>query len=578
MEDRTEAITTNQQPSSLPSSSSHLPSHQSKPSSQRSKIDTTALSNQTINSNGEVITACIFDTTVFPASPISITNSDHQFTKVSRQPSDLSCTTDMDGTSTVATSPPTSGFANGIKMENVNPIPPESQTPISSASSQPQPQSTGQKLPASMNQTPSSLNKPKTEHLKYFLSTLGAENSGSPESRVGSAKTQESFPLRQLSPGRVPAAVQALEEAHKRNSQSSPAGSLREESLAVGPNGVTSAPTGIGAPLTIAVENQNGTPSVLGPGGIQGPVINGKEEPRKQRIRFSFMSKKKRNDSTGDPSGNNLRAGDEQITAASSTPISVLSSHARYQPGRDPPMENGKDMRNLATYHRDLIVDFENRKLEGRHEHPLEGSTALRHRSHIKSMGIKQLVRSVSMTVKKSTHRFKSLILRRAKTIPNQFASAVHGHVPHLGPDPKSPKVVSYNQRLDEYRAITGSVLLTYGARVPTPPPYVPVSDVPPPLMGAAIVSSTSSSTTRGRSTTGETVTVVSNGPGTGLHLKTPSKASVQALNGNTPTTEEPVPQAQKSASVLPVEGPSSTKKETSEGPAAGFINAFRGW
>lgn len=93
-------------------------------------------------------------------------------------------------------------------------------------------------------------------------------------------------------------------------------------------------------------------------------------------------------------------------------------------------------------------------------------------------MGIKQFFRSVGQVVKRSSHRFKKLILRRARTIPNQFTAALHSqfsNVP-LPPPELNPKLVTKNQRTEEYKRITTSVLPTFGPRVATPPPYVPES------------------------------------------------------------------------------------------------------
>ncbi|KAK6354719.1 hypothetical protein TWF696_003858 [Orbilia brochopaga] len=87
-------------------------------------------------------------------------------------------------------------------------------------------------------------------------------------------------------------------------------------------------------------------------------------------------------------------------------------------------------------------------------------------------MGVKQLARSISKTIKKGTKGFKRVVLRRARAVPKQVSTIAHGHIPH-GQKQPSKKVLTRAQRMAEYRAITDPILPTFGPRVPTPPPII---------------------------------------------------------------------------------------------------------
>ncbi|KAF3927747.1 hypothetical protein ABW21_db0207694 [Orbilia brochopaga] len=167
-----------------------------------------------------------------------------------------------------------------------------------------------------------------------------------------------------------------------------------------------------------------------------------------------------------------------QAEMSMSAPKSAKAGSRRYVAGTDPPVDaDGKDARNFATWRRDVQREFENRRLEGRHEHPLEGSTALHQKTNIQSIGLTQLVTSTTKTVKKLSKGFKTHILRQAHAVPATVNTIAHGHIPHPEKVP-TQKALTRSQRMAEYRAITEPVLLTYGPRVKTPPPIPrPVSD-----------------------------------------------------------------------------------------------------
>ncbi|EPS40264.1 hypothetical protein H072_5925 [Dactylellina haptotyla CBS 200.50] len=573
--------------SSLPSPSSSVENHLPIKKLLVAPIITTALQDK--------------DTAVFATSPVSVTSNDLPFPKRHRNltiDSDPSSANDMDGSSTAATSPPPSGVGNGTKLdENINPFPSSGSPvpPITPPTSQPQSTPVGNKR-STGNARVNSLNKPKSEHMAFFLNSLPPARSESPVAHLDVNPSQESLPPRQRSPGRVPAAVQALEQAQKRSSQSS-LGSIykSQESRLIDANGVTSAPKFFQPAESLptefdALNDISSVAAVVGSNAGEGHSNNG-EGSRKASIRFSFL-KKKRTNSAEHPGkhlsvdGRKTRSGSggSGSTAESSLPISVLTSPAGFQPGRDPPMEDGKDSRNDATFRRDLLVDFENRRLEGRHEHPFEGSTALHHGSNIKSMGLKQLFRSISQSVKKSTNSFKKLVLRRAKTIPNQFSAAVHGHVSHLPPVP-NPKLITRNERIAEYKAITRSPLPTFGPRVATPPPYQPLSRKPSIELirsGATNVATTAAKGEGSSLTNGETSKTTAGFPNGTDHSVSPqasSPESSEAIEITVRARQNPSDAKQSSVADAIDDESHAVKRENKEGVATGFIkSAFTGW
>ncbi|KAF3932624.1 hypothetical protein ABW19_dt0200463 [Dactylella cylindrospora] len=398
----------------------------------------------------------------------------------------------MESTSTNPTTPLVSGAGNGMKSdENLNPKPPSPQAVSDEISAQQQADPAA-KAPIA-GRTAGSLNKPKAEHLQYFLNSLPSTR-GDDDMKADGDKIS-----RPDSSGRVPAGVQALGDIDKRGSNQPEGDRVRKGQEVHRPfdqnnsDNVVSGSSGknegrfLQPPDTLPTEfehpyDASSTLAVMGSNAGDTLSNSNDGQSKGASIRFSFLKKRRTNSATGSgPNGSGAAGGNgnsQNGSATDSTPLSVLSGSGRYQPGRDPPMVDGKDTRNEATWRRDLLVDYENRKLQGRHEHPFEGSTALHQKSNIKSMGLKQLVRSVSTTIKKSTRKFKNLVLRRAKTIPNQFSAVVHGNVHNIPTPPPAPnpKLVTRNQRLEEYRRITGSVLQTFGPRVPTPPPYQPIS------------------------------------------------------------------------------------------------------
>ncbi|KAK6339324.1 hypothetical protein TWF718_008745 [Orbilia javanica] len=387
---------------------------------------------------------------------------------------------EMDAPSTTATSPPPPLGAEEApdKLDgntNVVPSSSEQQKPIGAGITSTSNNSTG-------------LNKPKAEHMEYFLSTLQPEGS-----TLGVGQSEP----RQLSPGRVPAAVHALEEAYKRNSQGSDKGSIRKSqenrrldvtsnpAVAERPVEPTNPPQGeptqLEAVSPIAPVTAPGTaaPTAAPPvttdkiAGVPGDQKeNGSR--KKSSIRSLFNKMRFRSGSNGVDQTPEVRIARQEsgsTVMTSSTPLSALTDE-QYSSPQVAPLIDGVDKRNDATFYRDLKADFETRKLQGKHEHPVEGSMARDHPSGIKSMGVKQLFRSISAAIHSGSHSFKKLIVRRAKTIPDQLSATVLGHPK---PEPViSKKVLTRAQRIQEYEAIIRGPLPSFGARVPTPPPIIP--------------------------------------------------------------------------------------------------------
>ncbi|EWC47373.1 hypothetical protein DRE_00341 [Drechslerella stenobrocha 248] len=429
----------------------------------------------------------------FPASPASILSSESPLRTRARQHTvDSAFWADMDGASTAATSLPPPKLD-----ENIHPNPPSlpvTQVPVSGTTVQPlSPPAAVASKPQGNARAPVSLNKPKAEHMQFFLNSLPPARNDSPNTRLEDKPSDENV-ARSASPDPVPAVVQALEDVQKHTSKNSNRGSIRSRpenhrSAEVEAwDNITSCPAGPSSgrfplaaeSLPTEFEQLNDASSLAAVVGSNAGEsgIDGGDSTKRSAISFGFL--KRRTNST--QRSGKMASGEGQSrgpgllvrTTESSPPISMLSNSARYRPGRPAPrMVDGTDARNFATWRRDLMIDYENRKLEGRHEHPFEGSTALRHRSNIKSIGLKQLMRSISNTIKKSSNSFKKLVLRRARTIPNQFSAAVHGHIPHAPPPAPTRKFITRAQRVREYESIVGTMLPTFGPRVPTPPPIV---------------------------------------------------------------------------------------------------------
>ncbi|KAF3933026.1 hypothetical protein ABW20_dc0106255 [Dactylellina cionopaga] len=456
----------------------------------------------------------------------------------------------MDGSSTAATSPPPSGIGNGIKLdENINPIP-QSDSQVSSGPGTSRPQSppigNAAKRPTNGPRDPDGLNKPKSEHMQYFLNSLPQQPRSESSTSPGDIKPEvESIYARSRSPGRVPAVVQAFEEAHKRSSMSD-TGSVRnsQEIRPINRNGASPAPTSaprFGDPadtLPTEFDTPNDLSSVA---AVAGKHITTAD------IRHPQLP------------------GDSRSATESSPPISVLSSSARYQLGRDPPLE--------------------------------DGSTALHHKTNIKSIGLKQLLRSISTSIRKSTHRFKKLVLRRAKTIPNQFSAAVHGHVPHVPLEADSKKLVTRNQRIEEYKSITRSLLPTFGPRVPTPEPYQPPISRRPSLelknqsaaglpiskdkASAHLANGESSNANTTVTAVAPTATNLPNSTHNPVHSENSTSGDPKVINNNLQNGADAAEPTSKTAPGVANEKPNAVQKENTEGPATatGFIrSAFTGW
>ncbi|KAK6513966.1 hypothetical protein TWF506_008396 [Arthrobotrys conoides] len=412
----------------------------------------------------------------------------------------ISSSTEMDGPSTAATSPPPLEAeevqASKKLDESTNALTASEQPALVEAATTTAAPATSQSKPAQLNSAPkkrassartsSSLNQPKKEHLEYFLNSLPP---GSP------SLAAEQMAPRPRSPGRVPAAVHALEEAQKRNSQSSDRGSVLG-SIRKGQDNrpdVTSHPTTVETPIQSVGGALQTDPMELGRpetvssvapmagSNTAGEAPSSQNEDggsKKSGIRFIFDRMRSNSDFTGKQAP--VVGIDRQETTStvdtSSTPISVISAN-QYREPRAAPIIDGVDTRNDATYYRDLKRDFENRRLKGRHEHPVEGSMALSHGTGITSMGVKQLCRSISRAVKRSTHSFKKLVLRRAKQLPEQISATVRGQPqPEI---PASKRAQTRAQRQAEYEELIQEPLPTFGARVPTPPPVIPLSRHP---------------------------------------------------------------------------------------------------
>ncbi|KAK6498770.1 hypothetical protein TWF481_011344 [Arthrobotrys musiformis] len=325
------------------------------------------------------------------------------------------------------------------------------------------------------------LSGPKSKHLKYFLDTLEPS---------GPSLSVQPGPSRQLSPGRVPAAVYALEEAQKRNSQGSDKGSIRisqeTRRLDVTSHPMTSDSIGVsealvrpaGAPPTESERPETIASSVVPAVGSNAPEETPdnqeKDQASKGGIRFMFGKKRSK---PGEPSRKIPGAGivrqESSTTADTSTPLSIISDCHYVHPLPPPVTSNGQDARNFATFRRDLKREFQNRKLEGRHEHPTEGAAAIQNPTGIQKVGLTQLFRSISNVIKKGTSKFNRLVLRKAKTIPKKLSSTILGCPQPSPQEPESKKVLTRAQRLKEYRDITQGLVPSYGDRVPTPPPVV---------------------------------------------------------------------------------------------------------
>ncbi|KAF3212391.1 hypothetical protein TWF192_001762 [Orbilia oligospora] len=409
--------------------------------------------------------------------------------------------TEMDGPSTAATSPQPPeaeevshklGRGENPLSSSRQPAPVEATTTNAAAAASPQPGPTqlasASTQRAASSRSPNNLNKPKTEHLEYFLNSLP---SGSSSLGV------EQMESRQRSPGRVPAAVHALEEAHKRNSQCSDRGSIRK-SLEIRHPDVTSHPIAaknpvqsvdappppappVPVPPTDSIElARPETASSVAPAAGSNTAIqtpnsqNEKGRNKKNGIR-SILDKIRSHSNHATKQSLVVGIGRQETDSTvqtSSTPISAISVN-RFQEPQVAPMVDGVDARNDATYYRDLKRDFENRRLRGTHEHPVEGAMALSHGTGITSMGLKQLFRSISRAVRSSTHGLKKLVLRRAKQLPDQISATVRGQPqPEL---PASKKAQTRAQRQSEYEQLTKGPLPTFGPRVPTPPPVIPL-------------------------------------------------------------------------------------------------------
>ncbi|KAF3182576.1 hypothetical protein TWF225_006480 [Orbilia oligospora] len=399
----------------------------------------------------------------------------------------------MDGPSTAATSPqpPEAEEVTQKLDKGKNPLfsseqpgPVEAAT-TNAASPQPEPiqLASASTQRAASSRSPNNLNKPKTEHLEYFLNSLP---SGSYSLGV------EQMESRRRSPGRVPAAVHALEEAHKRNSQCSDRGSIRKSLESRHPD-VTSHPIAAKTPVqsvdtpppvpvppvdSIELARPETASSVSPAVGsniaIQTPNSQNEKGGKKNGLR-SILDKIRSHSNHAakqTPVVGIGRQKTDSTVQTSSTPISAISAN-RFQEPQIAPMVDGVDARNDATYYRDLKRDFENRRLRGTHEHPVEGAMALSHGTGITSMGLKQLSRSISRVVRSSTHGLKKLVLRRAKQLPDQISATVRGQPqPEL---PASKRAQTRAQRQSEYEKLTKGPLPTFGARVPTPPPVIPL-------------------------------------------------------------------------------------------------------
>ncbi|EGX52616.1 hypothetical protein AOL_s00007g399 [Orbilia oligospora ATCC 24927] len=407
--------------------------------------------------------------------------------------------TEMDGPSTAATSPqPPEAEEVAQKLDkgktplssSEQPALVEVATTNAAAAASPQPEPTqlasASTRRAASSRSPNNLNKPKTEHLEYFLNSLP---SGSSSLGV------EQMESRQQSPGRVPAAVHALEEAHKRNSQCSDRASIRKSLESRHPD-VTSHPIAaktpvqsIGAPppappvpvppmdsieLARPETASSVSPAVGSNITIQTPNSQNGKGGKKNGLR-SILNKIRSHSNHAAKQAPVVGIGRQETDSTvqtSSTPISAISAN-RFQEPQVAPMVDGVDARNDATYYRDLKRDFENRRLRGTHEHPVEGAMALSHGTGITSMGLKQLFRSISRAVRSSTHGLKKLVLRRAKQLPDQISATVRGQPqPEL---PASKRAQTRAQRQSEYEQLTKGPLPTFGARVPTPPPVIPL-------------------------------------------------------------------------------------------------------
>ncbi|KAK6352495.1 hypothetical protein TWF730_009319 [Orbilia blumenaviensis] len=404
----------------------------------------------------------------------------------------------MDGSSTAATSPPPpSGAEEAIKPSGTtSPAlpPPDQQIPVEAAPVKPQPEPELAPTASTSNQRPlntipsNSLNEPKAQHIEYFLNSLPADSSSL---SIGQMAT------RPRSPGRVPAAVHALEEAHKRNSQGSERGPVQKiqdrlrQNVRSQPKAVEKPAQKADAPQPESSRPQTASsipppspppPPVVSSNGVgEAPDNKPVEVVSKKTSGFRFLMNKVRSNTIGSTSKQVAAIGIERqesssTTATSSTPLSAISAN-RYAEPLPPPVVGGVDKRNDATFYRDLRRDFENRRLQGKHEHPVEGSTALHNPPGIKGMGWRQLFRSVSRSLKRGSHGFKKLVLRRAITIPNQLSVSLLGQP--LRREPESNKALTRAQRWKEYEKITREPLPTFGPRVPTPPPRPPLSRCP---------------------------------------------------------------------------------------------------
>ncbi|KAJ6261432.1 hypothetical protein Dda_4102 [Drechslerella dactyloides] len=390
----------------------------------------------------------------FPSAPSSVMSTPNFTPGARRNTFGSGISTDMDETNTSATSPLPSSMADGVKADenakSKTSSPFASQGNISEAISVSQ--TSAEVIPGYQRGASfaNGLPEPKTEHMDYFFRTLNPPAGDNfPRLEVNG---EESI-SRGRSLTRDPTAASVLEDARRRISQNTEQG-------AAGSFGA----------------NGSATDHVAGSGTTSDQAVrtSGETSRRGRSGVFSFLKlgKKSAVKSGKAPAGpEDQEQGDSPHAGGESSAPSVTDNH-RYVVGTAPPMEDGRDMRNFATWHRDLTTDFENRRLEGRHEHPLEGTAALNQQSSITSMGIKQLIRSIGKTVKKGAKGFKKVVLHQAQAVPSQVSTIAHGHIPRQ-PKVMSKKALTRTQRMAEYKAITGSVLPTFGPRVPTPPPII---------------------------------------------------------------------------------------------------------
>ncbi|KAK6523764.1 hypothetical protein TWF281_001736 [Arthrobotrys megalospora] len=579
-----------------------------------------------------IIGSPLLESRVFTEGSSSVTSTEDLFHKRTRHYTidSIPSSTEMDGSSTVATSPPPSRAEDTITKlgANSNILPSsDQQEPVEAAAAViVEPESTLATSASSQrppnNRTSSGLNKPKTEHLEYFLSSLPSDSSHLSVEQAAS---------RPRSPGRVPAAVYALEEAHKRHSQGSDRGSIRKSQENRRPD-VTSHPMPVEVPCqsveapppmeSARPENTSSAAPAAPAAPAAAPAAaansntpgrasdkqNGAGRGKKGGLRY--LIERIRSNSTGKKVPNIVinQQGSKDTIDSSSTPISAVSNGL--YPGVVVPRVDGKDPRNLATWHRDLRRDFENRRLEGKHEHPVEGSTALNHRSGIRSMGLKQLFRSISQTLQRAGHGFKKLTLRRVKSIPNKLTVTVLGHPPPS--QPESNKKLTRRERERVYIEACETDLPTFGPRVPTPPPREPISRRPSTELehqGAAGASSSKQVTTSPAYLTpqyrqiglfaskpyevaakltgkGKAVNHLTNGDATPIKLPNgkgypsdpqfSSSSSSQSIDA-APHNRKNVPTTQPSANQnVAAQASPAVKKE---GAGGGFLgDAFKGW